>query len=520
MTSKIKALLLEDIRKDAELLEEMLTDRGLDLNMDVVENKVDYISKLTSNNYDVIFADFTLPSFNGQDALKLAKEICPAVPFICISGTIGEDKAVELLKQGATDYVLKDRMERLPFATKRALDEVSQKNQMKETEIELQTHRRFLETIITNALDAIYIKNTQGIYVLINKAAENVIGKTSSEVIGKDDTFFLAEEEARMIIQDDKMVINKGIPMTFEETLTLADANQHIFLTVKCPIFDESGNITGLFGIARDITDRKQMEQSLSQAKEKAEESDRLKTAFLQNISHEIRTPMNAIIGFSDFIVNQDLDSGKRKQYSEILFQSCQQLLSIISDIVSIASIETGQVNINESKIKLNETLKFTFNQFLIKAKIQQICLKLSLFCEEEIEIISDETKLTQVLGNLINNALKFTKQGFVNFGYHIIEQDNGKFIKFFVEDTGIGIPGTMSEEIFKRFRQVDEGNTGENKGSGLGLSISKAYVELLGGKIWFDSEPGKGSTFYFTIPYVKSEDHKTANSPIHEHNR
>lgn len=503
MGIKLHALLLEDIRKDAELLEEMLIDKGFDLKMDVVEYKEDYISKLKSNTYDVIFADFTLPNFNGQDALELAKELCREVPFICISGTIGEDKAVELLKQGATDYVLKDRMERLPFATRRALDEVSQRNKMREKEIELETYRRFLETIITNALDAIYIKDSNGLYILFNRAAENAIGKPASEIIGKDDTFLFPEEEASRMMEEDSLVLNNGIPMTFEETVTLADANQHTFLTVKCPIFDEFGKVTGLFGIAREITDRKQMEQSLSIAKEKAEESDRLKTAFLNNISHEIRTPMNAIIGFSEFIANPDLDSQKRKQYTEIITQSCEQLLSIITDIVNIATIEAGQARINETKLKVNETLKLLFNQFLLRAKMQNICLELSL-PQDEIEIISDETKLSQILGNLINNALKFTRQGHINIGYQLVNLNNEPFIRFSVEDTGIGIPESMSEEIFQRFRQVEESSYGENKGSGLGLSISKAYVELLGGKIWVESVLEKGSTFYFTIPCKK----------------
>lgn len=499
---KINALLLEDIRKDAELLGEMLTDEGFDIRMDIVEYKADYISKLESNSYDVIFADFTLPNFNGFDALKLAKDLCPEVPYICISGTIGEDKAVELLKQGASDYVLKDRMERLPFATRRALDEVSQKKQIKETESKLQTYRKFLETIITNALDSIYIKNIQGQYILFNKAAESAIGKTASEVLGKDDMHLFSQDEALLIQEKDSIVIDRKTPLTYEETLTLADGHQHTFLTVKCPIFDEEGQITGLFGIARDITERKLMEQNLSLAKEKAEESDRLKTAFLQNISHEIRTPMNAIVGFSEFIINHELDSEKRKQYSEILVQSCEQLLSIITDIVSIATIETGQVRIIESKINLNETLRFIFNQFLLKAKAQNICLKLSLFSEEEIVVLLDETKLSQILINLLGNALKFTKQGNVNFGYQVVEQVDGPFLQFFVEDTGIGIPKYMINEIFERFRQVEE--NGENKGTGLGLSISKAYVELLGGKIWVDSELGKGSVFKFTIPFKR----------------
>ena len=172
MKTKLYALLLEDVKKDAELLQEILADEGYDLEVDVVQTEQNFVAYLKKNNYDIIFADYTLPTFNGQFALELAKIIAPNVPFISISGTIGEDRAVELLKQGATDYILKDRMERLGFATKRALDAASHLNKFRQQEIEIQTNRRLLQTVINNALDSIYIKDNTGKYLLVNEAAE------------------------------------------------------------------------------------------------------------------------------------------------------------------------------------------------------------------------------------------------------------------------------------------------------------------------------------------------------------
>ena len=497
MSTKLYALVLEDVKKDAELINEILSDEGFDLKMDIVETEKDYVNNLKRNNYNIIFADFTLPSFNGQDALNLAKIICPNVPFICISGTIGEDRAVELLKQGATDYVLKDRMERLPFATKRALDATVQLNKFRQTEIELQTNRRLLQTIINNALDAIYIKDIKGRYLLFNEAAERAMGKTTAAVTGKDDTFIHSADEAEMTMAIDRKVIERGVPLTSEETFTLADGAVHTFHTIKCPMFDDYGNISGLFGIARDITERKQMELNLIEAKEKAEESDRLKMAFLNNISHEIRTPLNAIIGFSEFINEPDLVPEKRKQFTEIITQSGNHLLSIITNIVDIATIEAGQERVRETEFELNSTLLLLLEQFKHKAEEKNIGLTLyQAFPDSEIKILSDETKLIQILSNLISNAFKFTKQGYINFGYSV----KGNELEFFVEDTGIGIPSDMHNQIFKSFRQVETTFTRQFDGSGLGLSISKAYVELLGGKIWVVSQPGKGSTFFFTI--------------------
>jgi PAS domain S-box-containing protein len=251
----------------------------------------------------------------------------------------------------------------------------------------------------------------------------------------------------------------------------------------------------------RDITKNKIAEKELVAAKEKAEESDRLKTAFLHNVSHEIRTPMNAIIGFSSLLNDPELSETDRNQYADVIFQSGGQLLSIINDIVDIANVESGQAKVNLSEFNLNSALKSLNEQFNIVGKANNVIINFeSGLPDEDCVVHTDSTKLVQILSNLINNAVKFTKNGNVDFGYSIKDES----IVFFVKDTGIGIPPEYHDKIFDRFYQVDNAISREYSGTGLGLSICKGYVELLGGTINVESETGKGTLFVFTIPLRK----------------
>jgi signal transduction histidine kinase len=193
----------------------------------------------------------------------------------------------------------------------------------------------------------------------------------------------------------------------------------------------------------------------------------------------------------------------KSQYYTDIVINSSNQLLSIITDIISIATIEAGQEKVNPSQFGLNSLLKLIYQQYAVKNENQKIQINLkSTLRDGDDMITSDETKISQIVSNLLNNSLKFTKEGQINLGYEIIENGKSNYLQFFVEDTGIGIPDHLQEEIFKRFRQVESTQARTYGGSGLGLSIAKAYVELLGGKMWLKSELDKGSTFYFTIPY------------------
>ncbi len=502
MKEKLFALLLEDAPRDAELMREYLLDEGYDIRLEVVDCETDYLEKIGGTRYDIIYADFTLPGFTGEEALSYAVKICPDTPFICISGTIGEDKAVELVKQGATDYVLKDRIERLSLVTRRALDAARHLEKFRKAEFEAKTNRDLLKTVINNALDSIYVKDIDGKYLLFNKAAEMMTGKRAEEVIGKSDSVIFNNEDARKTAEEDKRVLERRTPITVEESLLLNDCKVHIFHTIKYPIYDAGGSIVGLSGISRDITEKKLIEQELVKAKEKAEEGDRLKSAFLQNISHEIRTPMNAIIGFSKLLKEPDIDRAKSISYGEIISNSTEQLLSIISDIISISTIEAGQERIIVKPCDINDIFEALNKKFSLVAKKKGLTLNSEITLSMgDCKIMSDNNKVTQILVNIIGNAIKFTKKGHVNYGCQL----KGDKLEFFVEDTGIGIPEDKFEDIFKRFRQASMDIAGNYGGSGLGLAITKAYLSLLGGEIWLKSEIGKGSTFYFTIPYEKA---------------
>jgi PAS domain S-box-containing protein len=257
-------------------------------------------------------------------------------------------------------------------------------------------------------------------------------------------------------------------------------------------------NKKALLEIFQDITERKVAEEEIKNARDKAEESDRLKTAFLHNISHEIRTPMNAIVGFSSLLGEPDVDAHSKQSYIDIIMQSSNNLLGIITDIMDFSNIEANLIKITKSEINLNSKIKSLWNQFIPRANLRGI----QLICEtgildSDLLIVTDGTKLSQIISNLICNAIKFTEKGYVKVSYTL--KDN--FIEFCVSDTGIGIPQKYHEKVFERFYQVDETFSRFHEGTGLGLAISKAYVEILGGKIWLSSQPDQGSSFFFTIP-------------------
>jgi CheY-like chemotaxis protein/nitrogen-specific signal transduction histidine kinase len=254
---------------------------------------------------------------------------------------------------------------------------------------------------------------------------------------------------------------------------------------------------TRFLGFVKDITVRKQINEELIQAKEHAEESDKLKTAFLQNMSHEIRTPLNGIIGFSALLGYDDVTKEEIKEYTAIISQSGNRLLEIVNNVLDISKIQTGQVKIEQKHILINDIFLDLNNFFSPIAKIKNIRLNYHNQGDTSGTVDSDEAKLHQILTNLINNALKFTKSGSIDFGYET--KDN--FIQFYVKDTGIGIPEELFEKVFIRFIQAEQSMTKNYEGAGLGLAISKGLVELLGGKIWVESELGKGTTFYFTLP-------------------
>lgn len=247
----------------------------------------------------------------------------------------------------------------------------------------------------------------------------------------------------------------------------------------------------------------KQLNDELQKAKAKAEESDRLKSAFLANMSHEIRTPMNGILGFTELLREPNLTEDERLQFITIIEKSGERMLGIINDIINISKIEAGQMEIALSETNVNEQIEYIYSFFRPEAEKKRIQLYFrNNLPSSEATINTDREKLYAILINLVKNAIKFTSGGSIEFGYNLISTSGQAELEFYVKDTGMGIPPDKLGLIFERFRQGIEDLSRNHEGSGLGLSISKAFIEMLGGKIWVESEEGKGSSFYFTIPY------------------
>jgi len=244
--------------------------------------------------------------------------------------------------------------------------------------------------------------------------------------------------------------------------------------------------------------ERTRIFKDLLHAKNKAEESDRLKSAFLANMSHEIRTPMNGIMGFAELLKDPGLTGEQQQQYIEIIEKSGERMLNIINDIMEISRIEAGVMDVMLEASNINEQLDFAYSFFKpeVEAKGMQLLLS-DVLPAKQAKVVTDREKLFAVLTNLIKNAIKYSNEGFIEFGC----ATKGSFQEFFVKDTGIGIPKDRQHAVFSRFVQADIEDKEARQGAGLGLAISKAYVEMLGGDIWMESEEGKGSTFYFTIP-------------------
>jgi len=252
----------------------------------------------------------------------------------------------------------------------------------------------------------------------------------------------------------------------------------------------------------RHMKTMKLAEKELIDAKEKAENSNRLKNAFLQNISHEIRTPMNAICGFTSLMTDPDLNPEQKADYSAIVRNNCDQLLTIITDVLTLSSVETKQMKVTIQEVNLTLMMEELTQLFQSTANSLSLDLQNSTnLPESQAFVLTDRTKLIQILTNLLTNALKFTKEGSIELNCHL----ENKQLVFYVKDTGIGFNPALKELLFERFRQANEDTNRRYGGTGLGLAISKALVELLGGQIGVETEQGKGSVFHFTIPYVAS---------------
>jgi hypothetical protein len=374
-------------------------------------------------------------------------------------------------------------------------------SELKQAQEELKQSEERYRAVTDSAVDSIITADDAGIIVGWNQGATMTFGFDEKEITGHSLSLLILDNYKDLHLSGFDRIIQGGLPHVIGKTVELQGKrkNGEIFPIEMSMARWQTSNDQFFTGIIRDITVRKLAEEELVRAKEKAVESDLLKSAFLANMSHEIRTPMNAIFGFSELMNDPDMDNEDKEMFLTSINLATHQLLNIITDIVDISKIEAGQETTRPEVFNLNDLLKEILEILELQAKQKNLNLSLTnKFSADLTAIWSDPKKLRQILNNIIGNALKFTEKGAVEIK---VEPKEHQLI-FSITDTGIGIEPSLQEVIFDRFRQVELGISRKYGGTGLGLSLAKSYIELLGGTIRVVSSPGNGSTFSFEIPY------------------
>ncbi len=389
--------------------------------------------------------------------------------------------------------------------------------------------------IVENQNDLIVKIDWEGYFTYVSPSYCRLFGKSENELLNTKFMPLVHPEDQKTTIAQMKKLSEPPYHVTLEQRAMTREGWKWLSWHDNA-VLNEDGSIKEIIGVGRDITARKMAEialresrellerqneeyaslneeylsmneeltsinEDLSQAIERAEESEKLKTAFLQNMSHEIRTPLNAVIGFSEMLGMDYITASDREEFTNIIVNSSRQLLELVNDILTISAIETRQDKVNVAPVNIGNLISELYAVFKAKAKEKDVLMRVYKGVHDEKAVImTDELKLRQVLINLLGNALKFTDHGVIELGF---EAQEDAYYRFFVKDTGLGISKPMQKKIFERFVQEDSTVKGRYGGTGLGLAICKGHVELLGGEIWLESTPGVGSAFYFTLPVM-----------------
>ncbi len=349
---------------------------------------------------------------------------------------------------------------------------------------------------------SVIITDARGKIEFVNPKFTQLTGYEINEVLGENPRILNSGTHPKEMYQNLWRTISSGNEWRGEIKNKKKNGDFYWEDVSISPIFNEEGKLVNFVGVKEDITDRKKLINDLIMAKEKAEESDRLKTAFLQNISHEIRTPMNSILGFIELIQDEDITGDERKEYIEIIEKSGNRMLSTINDIINISKIEAGIVSLNTQPVDMRGLIYEVAGTFRPEAEKKGILITTDVPSIEQKSIFEgDQEKIFAIFVNLVKNAIKYSTHGTITIGFSFTKE----LIRCFVKDTGIGISMEKQNLIFERFTRIDGIASKNIEGAGLGLSIVKGYLTLMGGEISLFSEPGIGSTFVFTIPLKDS---------------
>lgn len=400
----------------------------------------------------------------------------------------------------------------------------SARNDLSEQAREFSRQSEIIRSMMDYTSSIIYFKDKNARYILVNKEFERTFGIIQEKIIGKTIFNILPKPVAQRLHDSDLDVLKKRSSQKFEEVLNF-DGIEQTYLTVKFPLFDEAGSPFAVCGISTDITETKHTEamlhdynrhlqdtvairtRDLEQAKQAAEAASRAKSDFVANMSHEIRTPLNAIIGFSKLALDTPLNDEQR-DYLEKSNASAQSLLAIVDDILDFSKIEAGKLEIGRYDFDLRPAIEPIESAMRFAAEQRGLTLRVDIAPDIPIRLRGDPNRLGQVLNNLLGNAIKFTENGYVALSVRRVGRDRrgASLLRFTVKDSGIGIAPADQTKLFEQFSQVDATNTRRFGGAGLGLTISRRLVRMMGGDLAVESRLGEGAAFFFTLPFADAE--------------
>jgi PAS domain S-box-containing protein len=509
MTARpLRVLFVEDREDDALLALRELRRGGFAVTHDRVETAEELSAALESSRWDVVIADYSLPSFSAPAALAVVKDRGIVVPFIILSGSIGEANAVEIMRAGANDFVSKQAIARLPRVIERELSDVTARQAAAEAEASLRVTQRRLEALLSAAPIALYQISANDRIDWVSDSIERLTGFPAS-AFTTDPAFWqhrVHPEDAdtfEQSLSNDMRVV--------EYRFRVAAGDYRWFLATEMPFRDDAAQRVGSL---LDIDDRKRAEERLrdahselesrvAQRTEAAEAANRAKSEFLATMSHELRTPLNAILGFGELLEDATFGTlnDRQKKFVDNILGAGRHLLTLINDVLDLAKVEAGRMELAYTRFNVADVISDAATVISAAARQKRVLVTVD-GPPLPIAIQADHAKVRQILYNLLSNALKFTPEGGnVRVAYVVRPGEAQSDLVVSVSDTGIGIAKENIERIFQPFEQIDSSYARTQQGTGLGLPVTRRLVELHGGRMWVESAPGRGSTFHFTLP-------------------
>ena len=491
----IKALLVEDNPGDARLICAYFEEnQAIQVELDCVTRLEEAITRIGNGGLDAVLLDLGLPDSQGIETFLRVQECASHLPVVVLSGLEDKGLAVTAVQRGAQDYLVKGEVD--SKVLERALRYAIERQR---TDQELHESRALYESLVESLPLNVFRKDLEGRFVFVNQRFCNTVSRGPEAVLGQTDHDLFPADHASKYRDDDKRVVATGQACEDIEEHRLPSGERRYVQVIKVPVRDGRGNTIGVQGVFWDVTDQKLAQEQLTEAKEAAESATIAKSAFLANMSHEIRTPMNAIIGMTELMLATSLTSEQR-EYLSTIEESGEALLALINDILDFSKIEAGRFALDEIAFDLPEHIADTVKTMAVRA--DEKGLELACFVHPDVPqgVVGDPGRLRQIILNLVGNAIKFTEKGEVVLEAQPDREEHGEvLLHFSVRDTGIGIPRDKQTVIFGLFQQADCSTTRKYGGSGLGLAISARLAELMGGEIWVESEPDRGSVFHFT---------------------